>query len=198
MDFLKGSSGALLWCECLKDEDPPRKDALAAPRSPSIWCDMVSVVVFVIISWCSGGTVQELVAAPRSLSIRLACGVRGHDLELWGHGSHWFGWTLSQSLHCGSCPIVGRIIHVSCWTVFGWWVAILAATTMGCCLVYAVWHRDGIWLDWDDHCPLGPCGVSAACLLLSERTRLTRLDLSVILLGVRMMERPWVSCTSYG
>jgi hypothetical protein len=34
--------------------------------SPAVLCDVVSAVVFVIVSGFSGGVVQELVAAPRS------------------------------------------------------------------------------------------------------------------------------------
>jgi hypothetical protein len=40
-----------------------------------------------------------------------------------------------------------------------------------------------------DCCPLGPYGVSAACLFLSEQARLARLDLSSFLLGVVTGER---------
>jgi hypothetical protein len=69
--------------------------------------------------------------------------VEGHDPELQGRGSCWFGWPLSQGFHRGSHPIVGRIIHVSYWTVFGQWFAVLAVTIVSC-LVYAMWHRDGI------------------------------------------------------
>jgi hypothetical protein len=52
---------------------------------------------------------------------------------------------LKNQDHCrGLHPVVGGIVHLSCWAVFGWWTAVLAATARWCCLIYAVWRRDGV------------------------------------------------------
>jgi hypothetical protein len=93
-------------------------------------------------------------------------------------------WPPSQDFCRGSHPVVGRIVHVSCWTVFLWRAAILAVTVGRCHLVRATWCRDDVWPDRGDRCPLGPYGVSAAFLLLSEQSRLAKLDLSPFLPGV--------------
>jgi hypothetical protein len=54
------------------------------------------------------------------------------------------GGLLSQGHHHGSHPVVGGIVHMSRWALFGWWVSILAIITWRCCLVYAAWRRDGV------------------------------------------------------
>jgi hypothetical protein len=136
--------------------------------SPAVLRDTVFVMAFVIASWSFRGTVQELVAAPRSSVVLLACGVGGCDPGLWGHGPYRLGWPLSQGHHCGSHSIAGGVIWVSRRTVFGWQVTVLVITAGRCCLISTAWHRDGVWPDRGDRCPLDPCVVNAACLLLSR------------------------------
>jgi hypothetical protein len=114
--------------------------------------DAVFIMAFVIASWSSRGVVQELVAAPRSSIAWLACEASGHDPELRGHGSCWFGWPLCQGLCHGSHPTVGRIVRAPCWAVFGRRVTVLTVTTMRCCLVRVAWCRDGVWSDRGDRC----------------------------------------------
>jgi hypothetical protein len=94
--------------------------------SLAVLCDVVSVVAFVIASCSHRGIIQELVATPRSSIAKLACGVGGHNPELQGLGSHRFGWPLSHGLRRGSHPVVGRIVYMSCWTIFGRRVVVLA------------------------------------------------------------------------
>jgi hypothetical protein len=85
---------------------------------------------------------------PRSSIIRLVCGTDSHDPVHWGRGSCRSGWPLSQGLHHGSHPIVGRIIHASRWFVFGWWVTILIATL--CSVVLSMLRGTGMASDWTE------------------------------------------------
>jgi hypothetical protein len=114
--------------------------------------------------------------------------------ELWDHGSRRSGWPPGQGLHHGSHPVVGRIVHASYWTVSGRWALYLAITAMRCCLVHAAWHKDGVWPEWGDCSPPGPCRVSATCTLQSEQACLVGFDLSSFLPRVGTVER---SCVSY-
>jgi hypothetical protein len=141
-----------------------------------------------------GGVIHELVAASGSLIAPWTWGVEGHDPDHWGHGSRQSRWPLSQDPRCGSHPAMGIIAQPSCWAISGqrapyrpslhW-----AVLSCPCCVV-----QGDVWPDWGDHCPLGPFGVSVACLLLSERAGLAGCDLSPFLSGVGMAERSWVSC----
>jgi hypothetical protein len=58
-------------------------------------------------------------SCPRVADCLAAYGVGVHDPGLRGHGSCWFGWSLSQGHRRRSHLVVGGVIHVSCRAVFG-------------------------------------------------------------------------------
>jgi hypothetical protein len=92
-------------------------------------------------------TVREYVAVTRSLVTLLVmepmASIPSYGVEaligLVGLGSQGHG----RAPH----PIVGRAIHSPRWAIFGWWVIIPVITHWRCCLVHAVWRRDGVYLD---------------------------------------------------
>jgi hypothetical protein len=83
---------------------------------------------------------------------------------------------------------VGGVIHPSHRAIFGRCVTVLAATTWWCCLILSSLRGIGIASDRTEG-TLGPRGVSATCLLLSEWARLAESDLSPFLPRVRTEER---------
>jgi hypothetical protein len=95
----------------------------------------------------------------------------------------------SQGHCCKPHPVVGGVIHPSRRPVFGRWITVLAAhclVLLSCLRCVAQgWRLTGL----EDCCPLGPCEVCVACLLLLERMLLAEPDLFPSLLGIGAKER---------
>jgi hypothetical protein len=126
----------------------------------------------------STGIILVVGSRPWSSFAWLLQKAEGHDPYHWGQGSPQvrkvsrlrpLSWIPSHS-EWGHT----RVLSI-CIQTMGF---IPVATVVWCCLIGAAWHRDGIWLDWGDCCSLGPCEVSAACLLLLEQAYWAMLYLS--------------------
>jgi hypothetical protein len=93
----------------------------------------------------SRGSRKELVAAPRSLVVLLlvvsAATVASSRVVAFAG----LVGLKSQGRRHGPHPVVGGVVRLSCWAMFGWWATVLVITAWRCCLVHAAWHSDGVW-----------------------------------------------------
>jgi hypothetical protein len=108
----------MAWCYCAG-----RGDTVGTAVVHQSSCAMWSPLWSLSSSSDFLGHHTRVGSRPKSSITSLAYGVEGHDPSYWGRGSRQSRWPLSQGLRRGFHPIVGGIVHASCWVVSGRWLS---------------------------------------------------------------------------